>query len=67
MGMGDRCRCIGPSHDARAPELDHVVPLASGGAHTYANSACACRECNILKGALTVAEFLASMDGVEAG
>jgi 5-methylcytosine-specific restriction endonuclease McrA len=54
------------NHDPRAPELDHVVPLASGGAHTYANCACACRECNILKGALTVAEFRSSMDGVGA-
>ncbi len=37
--------------DDRAPELDHVVPLAAGGAHSYANTACACRACNIKKGA----------------
>lgn len=37
----------------RAPELDHIVPLANGGAHTYANTACACRECNGRKGATT--------------
>lgn len=37
----------GPS----APELDHVVPLAKGGAHSLANVACACRRCNSLKGA----------------
>lgn len=35
----------------RAPELDHIVPLALGGAHSYANTACACRECNWRKGA----------------
>lgn len=37
--------------DPRAPELDHVVSLADGGAHTWGNVACACRECNGLKGA----------------
>lgn len=36
-----------------APELDHVVPLAAGGSHTYPNTQCACRRCNILKGART--------------
>ena len=35
----------------RAPELDHIVPLAVRGAHTYANTACSCRKCNGLKGA----------------
>lgn len=37
--------------DDRAPELDHIVPLAAGGSHSYANTACACRSCNIEKGA----------------
>lgn len=35
----------------RAPELDHVVPLASGGEHTRTNTQCACRQCNSDKGA----------------
>lgn len=34
-----------------APELDHIVPLAAGGAHSYANTACACCKCNRMKGA----------------
>lgn len=34
-----------------APELDHIVPLSKGGAHTRANTACCCRECNGRKGA----------------
>jgi 5-methylcytosine-specific restriction endonuclease McrA len=34
-----------------APEIDHVVPLARGGEHTYANTACAHRRCNQAKGA----------------
>lgn len=39
------------SYDDRAPELDHRVPMAKGGAHTYANVQCACRRCNLAKGA----------------
>jgi len=34
----------------RAPELDHILPLALGGEHTYQNTQCACRKCNIAKG-----------------
>lgn len=37
--------------DPRAPELDHVVPLSLGGAHSYENTQCSCRSCNGLKGA----------------
>lgn len=33
-----------------APELDHVVPLARGGAHSYENTRCACMACNRSKG-----------------
>jgi len=29
-----------------APELEHVVPLAKGGSHSYANTRCAHRRCN---------------------
>jgi 5-methylcytosine-specific restriction endonuclease McrA len=32
-----------------APELDHIVPLARGGEHSYRNTQCACRRCNGLK------------------
>jgi 5-methylcytosine-specific restriction endonuclease McrA len=35
----------------RAPELDHIIPLAIGGEHSYRNTQCACRACNIAKGA----------------
>lgn len=38
------------SYDDRAPELDHIVPLAAGGKHTRQNTACACRRCNREKG-----------------
>lgn len=35
--------------DPRAPEIDHIVPIAAGGEHSYRNVQCACRECNIKK------------------
>jgi 5-methylcytosine-specific restriction endonuclease McrA len=49
-----RCQLCGCSTPERlrgqmvdhAPELDHIVPLARGGAHTWSNVQCACRRCN---------------------
>ena len=38
------------THDDQAPEMDHIVPLAAGGTHTWGNVACCCRKCNINKG-----------------
>lgn len=37
------------TNEANAPELDHVIPLAAGGAHSRANTACSCRRCNNAK------------------
>ena len=34
------------TYDPRAPELDHIIPLAGGGEHTYRNTRCLCRSCN---------------------
>lgn len=34
-----------------APEMDHILPLALGGEHSYRNCQCACRACNGAKGA----------------
>lgn len=50
------CGCSTPkrlrgSYDRRAPELDHIVPIAMGGSHSYDNTQCACRHCNATKGA----------------
>jgi hypothetical protein len=50
------CKCKtmkdkrGTSHP-RAPELDHIIPVSKGGVHTYGNTQCTCRNCNIKKGA----------------
>lgn len=50
------CGCKTPAQlrgtlDARAPELDHIVPIAVGGEHSYRNTQCSCRACNQKKGA----------------
>lgn len=37
--------------DLRAPEVDHIDPIAAGGKHEMINAACACRKCNLEKGA----------------
>ncbi|AWK90302.1 HNH endonuclease [Azospirillum thermophilum] len=62
---GWRCYQCGrstPKHlrgttDPGAPELDHVVPIAGGGGHTYENTACCCRSCNNAKGAKVYARL----------
>ncbi len=64
---GWQCRMCGVAtpitlrgtHQPTAPELDHIVALALGGSHTWANVQCACRRCNGLKGAMEIGEWLA--------
>lgn len=54
---GWRCQLCGDptpkekrgTRDAKAPELDHIIPIARGGEHSYSNTQCACRTCNNLK------------------
>jgi 5-methylcytosine-specific restriction endonuclease McrA len=48
---GRKTSIRGGPFSPRYPTLDHLVPFACGGPHTYANTACACRECNTRKGA----------------
>jgi 5-methylcytosine-specific restriction endonuclease McrA len=42
-------RLLGKCSDG-APELDHRIPFALGGEHSYRNCQLACRKCNSLKG-----------------
>lgn len=44
-------RLRGTTHD-RAPEVDHIIPLADplSPGHVWSNVQCACRKCNIAKG-----------------
>jgi 5-methylcytosine-specific restriction endonuclease McrA len=54
---GYRCQLCGyktlkskrGSYHPKAPELDHIVPLGQGGEHSYRNTQCACRACNMAK------------------
>lgn len=44
-------RALRGTNEPNAPELDHVIPLALGGSHTWGNLQCLCRTCNGKKGA----------------
>lgn len=54
---GWRCQLCGAktpkslrgTYDLRAPEVDHIIPIAAGGEHSYRNTQCACRKCNLAK------------------
>jgi predicted nucleic acid-binding Zn ribbon protein len=56
---GWRCRQCGRktpkrlrgSRVSNAPELDHIIPLSTGGDHAAYNLQCLCRACNIKKAA----------------
>jgi hypothetical protein len=37
--------------------IEHLIPLAKGGEHTFVNTVLACRHCNISKNAKSEAEF----------
>lgn len=60
---GWRCQiCLRPTprklrgtYKPDAPELDHIVPIAKGGAHVWSNLQCACRSCNGAKSDKTTA------------
>lgn len=44
--------------------IEHLIPLARGGEHTWENTVLACRHCNISKNAKTEAEFDTYKDGL---
>jgi 5-methylcytosine-specific restriction endonuclease McrA len=44
-----------------APELDHIIPLAIGGHHTYNNTQCLCRKCNQKKGIRVIGQMSLAM------
>ena len=53
------------TQDDDAPELDHIVPLAKGGEHSYGNTQCACRRCNGLKSDGTDEDLVARLASVQ--
>lgn len=56
---GQRCVYCATQLDQRTATLDHVFPLARGGAHDQGNLVAACGPCNRLKGDLPPFEFFA--------
>lgn len=51
---GGVCHICGAQPEGADLTIDHVVPLAKGGTHTYENLAVACLSCNCRKGARLV-------------
>ena len=54
---GRRCVYCGTALDFETATLDHVYPLAHGGAHCHGNVVLACNCCNRLKRDQLPAEF----------
>ncbi len=62
---GWRCQACGiktpkaqrGKHKPNSPELDHIVPLSRGGEHSYKNTQCLCRACNMSKGARAIGQL----------
>jgi len=55
------------TYEPNAPELEHVTPLSRGGEHSYANTRCACRACNLIKGDRTLEEVGGAYQGPGGG
>ena len=56
------CGCKTPQrlrgkNQPTSPEVDHIIPIARGGGHTWDNVQCACRKCNIDKRAVIRGQF----------
>lgn len=45
------------THEHNAPELDHIILLSKGGEHSYQNTQCLCRSCNMSKGAKVLGQL----------
>ena len=54
--------------NAKAPEVDHIIPVSRGGSHTPGNCACAHRGCNFAKayGFLSFGRMMAAFSAVHA-
>lgn len=46
---GKKTKRSAPKHDPLKPTIDHIVPIARGGAHTRINVQCAHFRCNVRK------------------
>lgn len=57
----DTPKALRGMREHNSPELDHIVPLALGGDHSPENAQCACRSCNMSRGAKTMDQFIAQL------
>ena len=48
---------VGRKFNKDMATIEHLIPLARGGEHTWENTVLACRHCNISKNAKTIVEF----------
>lgn len=55
---GHACRYCGAAEDLT---IDHRVPIASGGTNRRSNLVTACQPCNLAKGCMPEADFIAIM------
>jgi len=56
-----RCFYCGKRLSRKNKSFDHKQPKSRGGHNTTANKVLACKDCNCLKGCLTVEEFRAAI------
>ena len=48
---------VGRKFNRDMATIEHLIPLARGGEHTWENTVLACRHCNISKNAKSIEEF----------
>lgn len=48
---------VGRKFNKGMATIEHLIPLARGGEHTWKNTVLACRQCNISKNVKTIEEF----------
>lgn len=53
----DFSKGVGRKFNSDMATIEHLIPLARGGEHTFANTVLACRFCNISRGAKSQEDF----------
>jgi 5-methylcytosine-specific restriction endonuclease McrA len=48
---------VGRKFNRDMATIEHIIPLAKGGEHTFKNTVLACRFCNISKNAKSLVKF----------
>lgn len=59
-----RCELCGARITYNSMTLDHVIPLAMGGADEVENLSCACLPCNQFKGSILPESFLEKINSI---